>query len=44
MHLSVRVGPLKPGESKKIRGRMYLLRGDRESLLERFQADFGDKR
>lgn len=44
MHLSVRVGPLKPGESKRIRGRMYLFPGDKQKLLERFQADFGKKK
>lgn len=40
MHLSVRVGPLKPGESREIRGKIYLFRGTKEDLLQRYQADF----
>ena len=40
MHLSVRVGPLKPGESKTIRGKMYLFDGNKEDFLKKFKADF----
>ncbi|MCP5111462.1 MAG: hypothetical protein GY953_11570 [bacterium] len=41
MHLSVRVGPLKPGERKTLRGKVYLFRGDKEDCLRRYLADFG---
>lgn len=40
MHLAVRVGPLKSGESKTIRGRMFLFPGDREECLRRMQSAF----
>lgn len=40
MHLSARLGPLKPGESRTLRGRVYLFRGDRNDCLERFQKEF----
>ena len=43
MHLSVNVGPLEPGESKTIRGRIYLFHGTREDCLERFRHDFAKK-
>jgi arylsulfatase A-like enzyme len=38
MHLSVRVGPLKRGESRTVHGRIYLFRGDRAECLKRFRA------
>jgi hypothetical protein len=40
MHLGVRVGPLAAGGSKRIRGRIYLLPGDRDEILERVRRDF----
>jgi hypothetical protein len=40
MHLSIRIGDLKPGESKTIRGRIYLLRGDKSDVLKRYYEDF----
>ena len=40
MHQSVRVGPLKRGESKTIRGKIYLLKGKKEDVLERYRKDF----
>jgi hypothetical protein len=43
MHLCVRVGPLKQTETKKVRGKIYLLRGTKEDCLKRYLADFGDK-
>jgi len=43
MHLSVRVGPLKQGQSRTIRGRMYLLEGSKEDCLRRFEKDFSKK-
>jgi hypothetical protein len=43
MHLSVRVGPLKRGQSRMIRGRIYLLKGSKEDCLVRFKKDFAKK-
>lgn len=40
MHQSVRVGPLKRGESNVIRGKIYLLKGRKEDVLKRYRADF----
>lgn len=40
MHLSVQVGPLKPSESKTIKGKIYLFRGKKEDCLEKFRTDF----
>ena len=39
MHLSIRVGPLKRGESRTIRGRAYLFQGTKEECLARFRRD-----
>ena len=41
MHQSIRVGPLEPGETKRIGGRIYLLRGSLEECLLRYRQDFG---
>lgn len=41
MHLSVRVGPLKRGESRTLRGRIFLFPGTKEECLERFRKEFG---
>ena len=41
MHLSVRVGPLGVGETRKVRGKIYLLPGMRVEVLERYRWDFG---
>ncbi len=40
MHLSVHLGPLKQGESRQIRGKIYLFQGTKEELLERYLRDF----
>ena len=40
MHLSVRLGPLDPGETKHVRGKIYLFKGSKEDCLKRFQEDF----
>jgi len=40
MHLSVRVGPLAAGESKSIRGKIYLMKGSKEDILSRYREDF----
>ena len=41
IHNDFRIGGLKPGETKKIRGKLYLVPNDEEALLKRFRADFG---
>ena len=41
MHLSVRVGPLARGESKTVRGRVYLFPGTARDCLAHFEEDFG---
>jgi len=40
LHSDFRLGGLKPGESKQIRGRIYLIRGDGDELLKRYLRDF----
>lgn len=40
MHLSVRVGPLQPGETKSIRGKIYLFEGSKEDFLGKLERDF----
>jgi hypothetical protein len=41
MHLSVNVGPLRRGESKTLRGRVFLFRGTKDDCLEKYRDDFG---
>lgn len=41
MHACIRVGPLKQKQSKTIRGRLYLFRGNKAGCLARFVKDFG---
>lgn len=40
MHLSVQVGPLKPGEKKEIRGKIYLFQGTKKDCHARYLRDF----
>ncbi len=44
LHSDFRIGALKPGEMKKIRGRIYLMRNDVDALLERYARDFPEHR
>jgi hypothetical protein len=44
MHLSIRVGPLKKGETKVIRGKVYLFKGSKEDCLKNFRKDFANER
>ena len=39
MHLSIRVGPLGRGQSKTVRGKIYLLEGTRQDLMKRYAKD-----
>jgi hypothetical protein len=41
MHLSIRVGPLKRGEKKRVRGRIYLFEGSKEDCLRIYEEEFG---
>ncbi len=40
MHLCVLVGPLKKGETRTVRGRIYLFEGTRDDCLARYRRDF----
>ena len=40
IHNDPRVGGLKPGESKKLRGKLYFMKNDPEALLKRYERDF----
>lgn len=40
LHASIRVGPLKRGESKTIRGRLFLFPGNRQDALDRWHREF----
>ena len=40
MHSDFRIGGLKPGETKTIRGKIYLVANDPAALLRRYQNDF----
>jgi len=41
LHNDPRIGGLKPGETKKLRGKVYFLKNDRDLLLKRYRRDFG---
>ena len=41
LHNDPRIGGLKPGERKKLRGKLYVLKNDPELLLQRYKQDFG---
>jgi hypothetical protein len=40
LHVCVRLGALKPGESRTVRGRLYLFEGNRDECLARYRRDF----
>lgn len=40
IHSDPRIGGLKPGEVKKLRGKLYFMKNDPEKLLQRYQQDF----
>jgi hypothetical protein len=40
VHSDFRIGGLKPGETKKIRGKIYLMAADSDALLRRYERDF----
>jgi hypothetical protein len=40
LHNDFRLGGLKPGETKKIKGKLYVVPADMPALVKRFEADF----
>src|SRR5205823_5162948 len=40
LHSDFRLGGLKPGESKKVHGKLYIVPADAEALLKRHSKDF----
>lgn len=40
LHSDFRIGGLKPGETKQIRGKIYIMPSDVDRLLKRYQKDF----
>ena len=40
LHADFHIGGLKPGETKKMRGKIYLLKSDVDELLKRYERDF----
>jgi hypothetical protein len=43
LHSDFRIGGLKPGETKNIRGRIYIIPADVEALLKRYAKDFPEQ-
>ena len=43
MHLSIKVGPLAQGETRTIRGKIYLMEGSRTDCLNAYEQDSGAK-
>jgi hypothetical protein len=43
LHADFRLGGLKPGETKPVRGKIYLLPNDVPALLERYERDFPEQ-
>jgi hypothetical protein len=42
LHNDPRVGGLKPGEMKKLHGKLYFLRNDPQALLKRYEREFSN--
>ena len=43
LHADFRLGGLKPGETKRVRGKIYLLPNDVPALLKRYEKDFPEQ-
>jgi|ERR1043166_4656929 hypothetical protein len=41
LHSDPHIGGLAPGQTKKVRGKLYLLKNDTAALLQRYRRDFG---
>lgn len=44
MHSDFRIGGLKPGETKRIRGKLYVVPADEKELMRRFLQDFPEQK
>jgi hypothetical protein len=44
LHSDLRLGGLQPGETKQIRGRIYLMKSDPQALRDRYARDFPEHR
>jgi hypothetical protein len=44
LHSDFRIGGLKPGETKQIRGKIYVVPNDVPALLKRYERDFPEQR
>jgi hypothetical protein len=44
LHSDFRIGGLKPGETKHIRGKLYVVPADVEALFKRYEKDFPEQR
>lgn len=44
MHSDFRIGGLKPGETKHIRGKLYLVPANVKALVERYERDFPEQK
>jgi hypothetical protein len=44
LHSDFRIGGLQPGETKTIRGKIYLVKNDVNALVKRYEADFPVRR
>lgn len=40
LHSDFRIGEVRPGETKKVRGKIYLMHNDVDALLKRYAVDF----
>jgi hypothetical protein len=43
LHSDFRIGGLKPGETKKVRGKIYFVPADVEALVKRYEKDFPEQ-
>jgi hypothetical protein len=43
MHCDFRLGGLKPGETKHVRGKLYVVPADAEALFRRYARDFPEQ-
>ena len=44
IHSDFRIGGLAPGETKKIRGKMYIVPADVPALTKRYERDFPEQK
>jgi len=44
IHSDPRIGGLEAGETKKLRGKLYVMKNDPQELLNRYHKDFDQQR